>query len=113
MVGGYAGKLLRVDLSENKVHEEKLDLSLTRNLISALGIASKIMLEELNPSIEPFSPENRLILATGALTGSTVPAANKSIMISRSLLTGVWGEAIFSANCGIELKRAGYDILVV
>jgi aldehyde:ferredoxin oxidoreductase len=113
MVGGYAGKLLRVDLSKNSVYEEKLDLSLARNLIGALGIASKIMLEELNPSIEPFSPENKLILATGALTGSTVPAANKSIMISRSPLTGIWGEAIFSANCGIELKRAGYDILVI
>lgn len=113
MVGGYAGKLLRVDLSKNSVYEEKLDLSSARNLISALGIASKIMLDELNPSIEPFSPENKLILATGALTGSTVPAANKSIMISRSPLTGIWGEAIFSANCGIELKRAGYDILVI
>lgn len=113
MVGGYAGNLLRVDLSKDRIGEERLDLSLARNLIGGLGIASKIMLEELDPSIEPFNPENKLILATGSLTGSTVPAANKSIVISRSPLTNVWGEAIFSANCGIELKRAGYDILII
>ncbi|MFQ6080303.1 MAG: aldehyde ferredoxin oxidoreductase family protein [Candidatus Bathyarchaeia archaeon] len=113
MVGGYAGKLLRVDLSGNRISEEKLDLSLARDLIGGLGIASKIMLEELNPSTEPFNPENKLILATGPLTGSTVPAANKSIIISRSPLTNIWGEAVFSANCGIELKRAGYDILII
>lgn len=112
MVGGFAGKLLRVDLSKDRIWEEKLDLSLARNLIGALGIASKIMLEELDPSIEPFNPENKLILATGSLTGSTVLAANKSIVISRSPLTNVWGEAVFSANCGIELKRSGYDILL-
>lgn len=113
MVGGYAGKLLRVELSKDRISEEKLDLSLARNLIGGLGIASKIMLEESDPSIEPFNPENKLILATGSLTGSTVPAGNKSIIISRSPLTNVWGEAIFSANCGIELKRAGYDILII
>ncbi len=113
MVGGYAGKLLRVDLSKKKIIEENLDLSLARNLIGGLGIASKIMLEELNPNIEPFNPENKLILATGPLTGSTIPAGNKSVVISRSPLTNLWGEAIFSANCGIELKRAGYDILII
>ena len=113
MIGGYAGKILRVDLSNEKISEEPLDFSLVRSLIGCLGVASKIMLEELDPNVKPFDPRNKLILATGPLTGSTAPAANKSIMISRSPLTNIWGEAIFSANCGIELKRAGYDMLIV
>ena len=113
MVGGYVGKILRINLSERKVMEEKLDLTLARLLIGGLGIASKIMLDEIDSSIEPFDFENKLILATGPLTGSTVPAANKSIVISRSPLTNIWGEAVFSANCGIELKRAGYDVLII
>ena len=113
MVGGYAGKILRVDLSKNRINEAELDLSLAKDLIGGLGVASKIMLEEFNPNIEPFSPQNKLILATGPLTGSTVPAGNKSVIISRSPLTNIWGEAIFSANCGIELKRAGYDLLII
>ncbi|HDO41897.1 MAG TPA: aldehyde ferredoxin oxidoreductase, partial [Candidatus Bathyarchaeota archaeon] len=113
MAGGYAGKILTVDLSDGKISEKTLDLSLAKNLIGCLGIASKIMLEELDPSVKPFDPENKLILATGPLTGSTAPAANKSIIISRSPLTNIWGESVFSANCGIELKRAGYDMLII
>jgi len=113
MTGGYAGKILRVNLSNGKISRKPLNLSLAKSLIGCLGIASKLMLEELSPEVEPFDPRNKLILATGPLTGSTAPAANKSIMISRSPLTNIWGEAIFSANCGIELKRAGYDMLIV
>ncbi len=113
MVGGFAGRILKVNLSNRRISVEDLDLSLARNLIGCLGVASKIMLEELDPSVEPLSPENKLILATGPLTGSSAPAANKSIIISRSPLTNIWGESIFSANCGIELKRAGYDMLIV
>ena len=113
MTGGYAGKILRVNLSNGKTSRKPLNLSLAKSLIGCLGIASKLMLEELSPEVEPFDPRNKLILATGPLTGSTAPAANKSIMISRSPLTNIWGEAIFSANCGIELKRAGYDMLIV
>ncbi|MEM1514860.1 MAG: aldehyde ferredoxin oxidoreductase family protein [Candidatus Bathyarchaeia archaeon] len=113
MIGGYAGKILRVNLSKNKVRIEDLDLTLARNLLGCLGIASKIMLEELDPSVDPLSPDNRLVLLTGVLTGSTAPAACKSIVVSRSPLTNIWGESVFSANTGIELKRAGYDMLMV
>jgi len=113
MVGGYAGKLLRINLSKDRIIEERLDLSLARDLIGGLGVSSKVMLEESDPHTEPLNPQNKLILATGPLTGSGVPAANKSIVISRSPLTKIWGEAMVSANCGIELKRAGYDILMV
>lgn len=113
MVGGFSGKILMVDLSARKIGEKTLDLSLAKNLIGCLGIASKIMLEELDPNTDPFDPKNKLIFATGLLTGSTAPAANKSIVISRSPLTYIWGESVFSANCGIELKRSGYDMLIV
>lgn len=64
------------------------------------------------PDIEPFDPENRLILATGPLTG-IAPAGNKSVLVSKSPLTKIWGDALFSADLGIELKRAGYDVLIV
>ena len=113
MVGGYAGKILRVNLSNGEISVKDLDLSLAKNLIGCLGVASKIMLDEVDPSVEPFSARNKLILATGPLTGSMAPAANKSAVISRSPLTNIWGESIFSANCGIELKRAGYDMIII
>ncbi|MEM1607353.1 MAG: aldehyde ferredoxin oxidoreductase family protein [Candidatus Bathyarchaeia archaeon] len=113
MVGGYAGKVLEINLSNGRVREEPLDLSLAKSLIGCLGVASKIMLERIDRYVDPLSPENKLIFATGVLTGSTAPAASKSIVISRSPLTNIWGESVFSANSGIELKRAGYDMLLV
>ncbi|RLC33404.1 hypothetical protein DRH14_04925, partial [Candidatus Shapirobacteria bacterium] len=97
MVGGYVGKILRVDLSQNKISKQDLDLSLAKKLIGGLGIAAKIMLEEMDVNTDPFDPDNKLIFATGPLTGSTVPAGCKSILVSRSPLTGIWGESIFSA----------------
>ncbi|MEM1585841.1 MAG: aldehyde ferredoxin oxidoreductase family protein [Candidatus Bathyarchaeia archaeon] len=113
MVGGYAGKVLKVNLSSKKYRVEDLDFSLARDLLGCLGIASKIMLEEVDPSIDPLSPENKLILLTGVLTGSAAPTACKSIVVSRSPLTNIWGESVFSANTGIELKRAGYDMIII
>jgi len=113
MVGGFAGKVLRVDLSRGETYVDGLNFSLVKSLIGCLGVASKIMLEEVDPDVDPLSPKNKLIYATGSLTGSTAPAANKSIVVSRSPLTGIWGESVFSANTGIELKRAGYDMLIV
>ncbi|MEM3479723.1 MAG: aldehyde ferredoxin oxidoreductase N-terminal domain-containing protein, partial [Candidatus Bathyarchaeia archaeon] len=77
MVGGYAGKIVEVNLSNGRVKEENLDLSLARRLIGCLGISSKIMLEMVDRDVEPLSPENKLIFATGVLTGSNAPAACK------------------------------------
>ncbi|MFQ5711662.1 MAG: aldehyde ferredoxin oxidoreductase family protein [Candidatus Geothermarchaeales archaeon] len=113
MVGAYLGKFLRVDLSEGKTREETFDLDLARKLLGSVGIAAKIMLEEVGPEVEPLDPENRLIMATGLLMGTPTPTANKTVVISRSPLTNIWGDAIFSGRCGIELKRAGYDGVIV
>jgi aldehyde:ferredoxin oxidoreductase len=113
MIGGYTGKLLRVDLSEFKITEEKMDLSRARDLIGGVGFAAKIMLQEVNPYVKPFDPDNRLIFMTGVLTGTTVPGGNKSVFVARSPLTNIWGDAIFSGMCGIELKRAGYDGIII
>ncbi|MEM2464004.1 MAG: aldehyde ferredoxin oxidoreductase N-terminal domain-containing protein [Candidatus Bathyarchaeia archaeon] len=113
MISGYADKILRVNLSNKEFCVEDLDFFLARNLLGCLGIASKIMLEEVDPSVDPFSPKNKLILLTGVLTGSIAPAACKSIVVSRSPLTSIWGESVFSANMGIELKRAGYNMLII
>lgn len=110
---GYAGKIIRVNLSTNEARVENLDFSLAKYLLGCLGIASKMMLEEIDPTIDPLSPKNKLVFLTGVLTGSTAPAACKSIVASRSPLTNIWGESIFSANTGIELKRAGYDMLII
>lgn len=113
MIGGYAGKILRIDLSRSQIVKEDIDFHLARLFIGGEGYASSLMFQEVSPHTAPFSPENRLIFMTGPLTGSMVPCGNKVTVVSRSPLTGIWGEALFSASIGIELKRAGYDGLVI
>jgi aldehyde:ferredoxin oxidoreductase len=113
MVGVYTGKIIRVDLSDRRFFEEGWDTSLARRIIGSIGLAAKIMLEEVGPEVKPFDAENRLILVPGVLSGTKLPGANKSAIISKSPLTNAWGDSLFSAVCGINLKRAGYDALVI
>jgi aldehyde:ferredoxin oxidoreductase len=113
LIGGYAGKILRIDLSRSKILFENLDYQLARRFIGGEGYAAAIMFGEVGPDTGPFDPENRLIFMTGPLTGSTVPCGNKLTVVSRSPLTGIWGEALFSASMGVDLKRAGFDGIVI
>ncbi len=73
-MGGYCGKLLRVNLSSGEVKEENLDMSLAKKFIGGRGLASYLLSEEIDPKIEPFDSANKIIFATGPLTGSGAPA---------------------------------------
>lgn len=106
-------KILRVDLTSESIKTEEFSVEDRKKYIGALGYAALILLKEVDKNVGPFDPENRLIWVSGVLTGLVAPAANKSIVLSRSPLTNGWGDAIFSARAGIQLKRAGYDMVVV
>ncbi len=112
MICGYAGKLLRVDLSNREIRKED-DLDLTRQFIGGEGIASTILFKEVGPDTDPLGPENRLIVMTGASVGTTVPCGIKSTVVSKSPLTGIYGESVFSAPLGVDLKNAGYDGIII
>ncbi len=107
------GRILRVNLSTNDIKVETWNTQEAEKYIGALGIVARKMFEEINQQTQPYDPENLFIWATGALVGTRGPAINKSIVISKSPLTNCWGDAIFSAFAGIQLKWAGYDAVVV
>jgi aldehyde:ferredoxin oxidoreductase len=109
----YAGKILRIDLTSGSINSEALDQDLVEPLIGGRGIASKILYDEVPPEIEPFDPENLLIFAPGALHGTGVPAASRTTLTCRSPLTYMHGDGHSGAQWGGELKRAGYDVLVI
>jgi aldehyde:ferredoxin oxidoreductase len=109
---GIAGKLLKVDLSRSRIFDDKLGESLVKDFIGGVGIATFLFLKTAKTESHPLSEESRLILMTGALTGTGVVGGNKTTLVARSPLTGIWGEATFSGMVGIELKRAGYDGII-
>jgi len=110
---GYCGKVLYIDLSKEKTWVRELSEEEELMFIGGTGLAAKIVCEEVDPSIDPFSPENTLVFMTGPLTGTYVPCTGRFAVAAKSPLTLGWGEAHSSGFWGIELKKAGFDGVVV
>ena len=110
---GYSGRILYIDLSSERTWVRELEEEEVVNFIGGIGLATKIICDEVDPRIDPFSPENVLVFMTGPLTGTIVPAANRFVVAAKSPLILGWGEAHSSGYWGIELKKAGYDGVVV
>jgi len=110
---GYVGKIARVDLTHQKVKKEPIDENATRRFVGGVGYAAKILWDELKPGIDPFGPENKLIMATGPLTGTLAPNSGSYSACFKSPLTGIWGEARSGGNWGAFLKYAGFDMVII
>jgi len=110
---GYAGRILHVDLSSGKTWTEPLKEELAKKYIGGIGLGMRLYLDHSKPGIDPFSPENPLVLTTGPLSGSMVPTGgNGHAFVSKSPQTFGVGEAKAHGHFGTELKRAGYDAVI-
>jgi len=110
---GYRGTLLRVDLSKNKLTKTPLPIELAELYIGGTGFCARILWDEVGPQTDPLGPENRLIFATGPLTGTFFPPSGRFVIAAKSPLTGIWGEAHCGGHWGPELKYAGYDLIIL
>ncbi|MGO8918044.1 MAG: aldehyde ferredoxin oxidoreductase family protein, partial [Stellaceae bacterium] len=110
---GWTGKVLRVNLSTGKVSTEGLDPGVARDYIGARGLGTKVMTDEVDPKVDPLSPENKLVFAPGPMTGSFAPSAGRYNVVTKGALTGAIAAANSGGVWGPELKFAGYDALIV
>lgn len=110
---GWRGKILRVDLTTGKLKEENLDMKTARDYVGGRGLGIYYLNKEVDPRCDPLSPENMLIMATGPLTGTSIPTAARYMVMTKSPLTG----ALTCSNAGgqfpREVKRAGFDALLI
>jgi len=113
MLYGYAGAILRVDLSTASIRKEPLPESLVQKFIGGRGFVAKMLYDEITPDIEPFDPRNMLIAATGPLTGHFLPASGKTHFGTKSPATGGYADSNMGGHFGPQLKYAGYDVLVI
>jgi aldehyde:ferredoxin oxidoreductase len=110
---GYAGRVLRVDLTTGKTRVEQLNVDIAKKYIGGIGLGMKLWLDNSQPGIDPFSPENPLVLALGPVSGTMFPTGgNGHAFISKSPATFGVGEAVAHGTFGAELKRAGYDAVI-
>lgn len=113
-MNGYAGRILYVDLSTGKTRVEKLSEYYAKNYIGGIGLGMRLWLDNSNAGVEPFSPDNPLILALGPISGTIFPTAgNGHAFVSKSPATFGIGEAVAHGTFGAELKRAGYDAVIL
>jgi len=113
MEDGFTGKILRVNLNTEKISSETIEEALYRRHFGGRGLISYILLNELEPKIEPLGPENKLIFACGPVTGAPFSGSGRNSVGAKSPLTGAYGEAEAGGYWGAELKRAGYCAIVI
>jgi aldehyde:ferredoxin oxidoreductase len=110
---GYNGKVLRVNLSNEHVTVEKPDEKFYRMYLGGEGFVAYYLLREVKPGIDPLGPENKLIFAAGPLTGAPIPGCGRNSVGAKSPLTGGFGESEVGGSWGAELKRAGFDAIII
>jgi len=111
--GGYNSKLLRVDLTEGRATVEDLEPAFIRKYVGGTGFIIHYLLKEVNPAIDPLSPQNKLIFAAGPLTGIALAGAARHAVGAKSPLTGGIAKSEAGEWWGSQFKRSGFDILIV
>ncbi len=110
---GYAGRVLHVDLTTGKTHVEPLNEDYAKKYIGGIGLGMRLWLDHSKPEVDPFSPENPLILTTGPISGTIWPTGgNGHAFVAKSPQSYGVGEAKSHGSFGTELKRAGYDAVI-
>lgn len=109
---GYMGKILRVDLSESRISEEPLSEEECKLFLGGSGLATKYLFDEVPKGADPLGPDNELIFMTGPLTGTESPSAGRYCVVTKSPLTGFWGEANSGGSWGVYLKNSGFDGII-
>ncbi len=112
-MSGYCGKLLRIDLGKGQISTEETDLELARKFVGGRGLGTYFLSREVDPNVDPLSPENKLILATGPLTGAPAPAPGRYMAVTKSPLSGTVAASNSGGYWGAELKFAGYDMIIL
>ncbi len=110
---GYAGKILEVDLAARTHTVRDLDPDLANRFIGGTGLGAYLLYQEGTYAVDPLGPDNTLIFGTGPFAGTSVPLSNRYGVCARSPLTGVFGESECGGHWANDLKRAGYDLLIV
>jgi len=112
-MAGWTGKLLRVNLTTGSTAVEQISEAVCRDYLGARGIAVRYLYDEVDPRVDPLAPENKLIFATGPLTGTPIPCAARYMVVTKGPLTGAITSSNSGGHWGPELKMAGYDLLIV
>ena len=112
-VGGYTGKILRIDLSTGTVECKTLPEEIALNYVGGRGLATRLLMDQIDPGCDPFGSENALVIATSPLTGLPVTTGGRGHVVFKSPLTGVIGTSNSGGDWAVALKGSGFDALIL
>jgi len=108
----YAGKILRINLSDGRVSREEISEEMRKKFLGGRGFAAKILWDEVK-GVDPLTDGNKIVFSTGPLSGLPLPSSGKMVIASKSPLTGGYGDGNIGSMAALHLRRAGYDVLIV
>jgi aldehyde:ferredoxin oxidoreductase len=110
---GWQKQILRVNLSTGTCRREPLNMEWANNYLGQRGLATKYFVEEVDPKVDPLSADNKLIFATGPLTGTAASTGGRYAVITKGALTGAIACSNSGGYFGAELKMAGWDMVIL
>jgi len=110
---GWQGRVLRVDLTQGTCQEEPLNMEWASLFLGQRGLATKYLMESMDPKVDPLSPENVIIYATGPLTGTTAATGGRYSVVTKGALTNAIAASNSGGFFGAEMKMAGWDMVIV
>jgi len=108
----WAGKILRVNLTAGTVKSEPLNMEWARAYLGSRGLGTKYLVNEIDPKVDPLSADNKIIWATGPLTGTMASTGGRYTVITKGPLTGAIACSNSGGYWGAELKMAGWDMVI-
>jgi aldehyde:ferredoxin oxidoreductase len=108
----WAGKILRVNLTAGTVTSEPLNMQWAQAYIGSRGLGTKYLVEEVDATVDPLSPDNKIIWATGPLTGTMASTGGRYTVITKGPLTGAVACSNSGGYWGAEFKMAGWDMVI-
>jgi len=112
-MSSYAGKILRVNLTNGSIRHEALPFGPAREFLGGRGLGGKLLADEIPAGIDPLGEENKIFFVTGPLTGTSAPTGGRYMVVTKSPLNNTIASSNSGGFWGAELKFAGYDLLVV
>ena len=113
MKGGYAGKMLFVDLNQGTTAVKELAEDTARKFVGGYGIGARVLYDVMRPGVDALGPANVLGFVTGPLTGSGAFFSGRYAVVCKSPVSGGWSDANSGGYFGPELKKAGFDAVFV
>ena len=110
---GYWGRALHIDLGDGSRWEEEISAPVLRSVVGGVGLGTYLLYRHCPPSADPLGPENPLIFATSPFVGTAITTSAKYAVLAKSPLTGFIGDSLSGSHLAVELKRTGYDALVL